>query len=484
MLDYDSFLSEHRSCLIAPAGFGKTYTIVECLKRTTGRQLILTHTHAGVAALREKIHSARISSSRYELSTISAIAQKLAICFTPKHLIKTQEESGYFNWCIERAAVLVRQPMIANIFRISYDGVFVDEYQDCTISQHKLLLMIAEKLPLRVFGDQMQGIFGFDEPIVDFEADMVGFVKYRLTEPKRWEKTNPGLGEEIYKIRKCLETGVTINEAEYHTIQFKKIKTKELQMALMKLCYELPKGESALVLVSNSRSRQTRCNVAKLFGGHCSIVEAIDDREFYEQAKLVDSIDQGNCTSILYSIASSLFFKTHVDKWLSASGTIRKKLDADREVSVKLVKAVEELKRNPSAITLLECIEALLHISGVVILSHEKCYSLVSSIRCATETGTTVLDAMCDARNAVRGMGRRMRPFSVGSTLLTKGLEFDHVIVCDYNPGFNLDEEGDKRNFYVAISRACKSLTIVRSDSPEIRLWQKHVNRRMFNGHN
>ena len=56
-----------RNLLIAAAGHGKTYTISE-LARINDHPLpylILTHTHAGVASLREKMMSRNISSSNY-----------------------------------------------------------------------------------------------------------------------------------------------------------------------------------------------------------------------------------------------------------------------------------------------------------------------------------------------------------------------------------------------------------------------------------
>ena len=52
-MDYQAFVDSDKSLLVAPAGYGKTFTIVECLKHTTGKQLILTHTHAGIAAIKE-----------------------------------------------------------------------------------------------------------------------------------------------------------------------------------------------------------------------------------------------------------------------------------------------------------------------------------------------------------------------------------------------------------------------------------------------
>ena len=43
--------------VVAPAGFGKTHTIAQATSLSTGRQLVLTHTHAGVNALRKKMRA-------------------------------------------------------------------------------------------------------------------------------------------------------------------------------------------------------------------------------------------------------------------------------------------------------------------------------------------------------------------------------------------------------------------------------------------
>jgi superfamily II DNA or RNA helicase len=79
MINYKEFISNEKSMLIAPAGYGKTHTIVECLKHTQakGRQLILTHTHAGVASIKEKIKREGISSSSYSIETISSFVTEL-----------------------------------------------------------------------------------------------------------------------------------------------------------------------------------------------------------------------------------------------------------------------------------------------------------------------------------------------------------------------------------------------------------------------
>jgi len=52
---------KNKGYVIAPAGFGKTYLVVESVKHSDNRQLILTHTYAGVNAIKKKNAWARYS---------------------------------------------------------------------------------------------------------------------------------------------------------------------------------------------------------------------------------------------------------------------------------------------------------------------------------------------------------------------------------------------------------------------------------------
>lgn len=58
-------------------------------------------------------------------------------------------------------------------------------------------------------------------------------------------------------------------------------------------------------------------------------------------------------------------------------------------------------------------------------------------------------------RDILRQIGRKVEGKCIGTTLLTKGLEFDIVIVL------NFQDFEDKNNFYVAITRACKKLILI-----------------------
>ena len=464
MFDIKQFLGEKRACLIAPAGYGKTHTIIECLKALRKRQLVLTHTHAGVASLKHKLTKAKISSSLYELSTISAFAQRLAISYTKsEHAAKrTVRNPEYFNWVISRAKELAGCKFIGDLIASSYGGVIVDEYQDCTIAQHELIVEIARQLPLRVLGDPMQGIFGFrDNPIVDFDTNLSGFSKYELSTPHRWIETNPILGNEIADLRQQLQSGLNIDFSRFTEIKYEHLSFTDYQRYFMELCRSLRKEGTTVVIVSDSRIREARTSIARFFNGACSIVEAIDDSEFYEMAQLMDYLNTETAKNNFYSIASRVFFKSGVDEWISNKGIITKKDIVKRRLSKPLGEAMALLVNTPTPENFCRCLQLLSKLPNVTVLNHEKYFSLLSASHIANVEGATVLDSMVKERDMVRGMGRKIRRFAVGTTLLTKGLEFDNVIVVNKGNKFNLKTLAGKRNFYVAISRACRKLHVI-----------------------
>lgn len=464
MFDIDKFMKANRACLIAPAGYGKTHTIIECLKHSTSRQLVLTHTHAGVAALKSKMSAANIPASRYELSTISAIAQRLSLFFTrPDQVLNGGARNTYFfSWTLSRAKALLGCDFLKRVFASSYGGIIVDEYQDCSVAQHELILSMAESLPLHVLGDPMQGIFCFTgQPIVDFEKHLAGFDKYELDIPYRWKDSNPALGDEIALLRTDLQKGTTIDFSKFNVIQYEQVPMADCQSKLSKMCYHLMKEGTTVIIVSDSMKRPTRASVARMFGGRCSILEAIDDKEFYAQAASVDGLTTSNAMAVLYVIATSLFPKTGVEVWLNNKGLIRKRSDEDKKAMRHLEASVMKLKEHPSPHCFGACLSSLHDLPNVTLLSHEKYDSLQSAIRLADKGGVSVTNAMIKERDVVRSVGRRIRGFAVGTTLLTKGLEFDNVVVLEMGRRFDLKDAIDRRHFYVAISRACKNAFIL-----------------------
>src|SRR5262249_33666666 len=56
--------------VVAPAGYGKTHLIASALQHAERRQLVLTHTYAGVNALRRKLRQVRVTDAACRIDTI------------------------------------------------------------------------------------------------------------------------------------------------------------------------------------------------------------------------------------------------------------------------------------------------------------------------------------------------------------------------------------------------------------------------------
>ena len=90
-----------------------------------------------------------------------------------------------------------------------------------------------------------------------------------------------------------------------------------------------------------------------------------------------------------------------------------------------------------------------------------KCYhrnfynTILGCFDIAQTNNISMFETMKLIKNRARHQGRKIEGKCFGTTLLTKGLEFDTVIVYDAS------KFEDGKNFYVAISRACRKLVII-----------------------
>ena len=67
--------------VLAPAGYGKTHLIALAVKASTGRQLILTHTFAGVSSIKTQMTNLGVRSSQYQVDTIASWALRLCLAY-------------------------------------------------------------------------------------------------------------------------------------------------------------------------------------------------------------------------------------------------------------------------------------------------------------------------------------------------------------------------------------------------------------------
>src|SRR5690606_20341770 len=83
---------------------------------------------------------------------------------------------GPLDWgaVYDATARLINTGSIDRVIKSSYVGVLVDEYQDCTIDQHNVIRVLADRIPVCVFGDPLQSVFNFaHQPVVDWDRDVI-----------------------------------------------------------------------------------------------------------------------------------------------------------------------------------------------------------------------------------------------------------------------------------------------------------------------
>ena len=485
MTDWTDFIMCQRGLLIAPAGHGKTTAIADCLLQCPNGscQLILTHTHAGIASLRTKFRQKNIPSNKYRLETITGFAQRYVIGFFGSSVLPDESDPMYFSEAIEKCCVLMQSKLVQTVIKSSYDGVFVDEYQDCTIDQHEMIMELAYNLPLHLLGDPLQGIFSFEsKPLVDFEKDLGPFERFDcLSYPWRWKDSNSELGQEILRIRECLEKRETIDLQHNPNIGFHVISLSENDNENYSLCSRLLNEhdtESLLVIcpsyfemdkygrqfLKGDLNDRSKIKQRIDYRNRLAVIDAIDSKEDYTCAKTIDEFVK-RCAknnrikkiARFYDMLGTLHLNmSELNNWIDKERNRFIPRKKDKAVpSTILSEKFSLFESSPS----LDCLQDL--ISFVVSLPgikhyHSGLYSLI--IKClhvAQTNNLSMFEAMKLIKGRIRHQGRRIHGRIIGTTLLTKGLEFDTVVV------WNAHKFEDIKNFYVAISRACKKLILL-----------------------
>jgi DNA helicase-2/ATP-dependent DNA helicase PcrA len=466
MLNYLEFVRDRKNVLFAPAGYGKTHAIAECLKHTDGKQLILTHTHAGVASLKEKISKAGISNKKCQVETITSYAQKYVLAFSTTRPFPPQEDSKeYYSFIITEAKRLILIKSIAEIIILTYTGIFVDEYQDCTISQHQFIMALSNLLPIHLLGDPLQGIFSFNEELVDMEKrEVMGeFLdkKYTLNEPMRWKiNGNEKLGEYLKEIRSLIESGDNIDLEKYsdviEVVLYEDVKKYEFKSDYQSKMWKLVKeGEDSLLIIHpNSMNKSSRVKMASAYKVF-NLIEAIDDSEFYETAKKMDAVTLNDFETVAIDFCRDCFVKAGVDVWFNRSGLKNKKNPLDKKITENISNNILYIRKNGiNKSLIIQLLKEIKKLPGVILIKRDMFYSLLSATEHAHLNNSSIYDEMVNQRNRIRLGGRKIIGKNIGTTLLTKGLEFQTVAVLD------IQEFKCPKHLYVAITRAVNRLII------------------------
>lgn len=434
-MNYQKLLNIDKALIQADAGCGKTYTIVESLKHITeGKALILTHTHAGVKSIKDKANLLGIKPNVYYITTIHSFAKQYLQAFYVKEDIPKEEDSSYYDFILNKSKDIFSTSIVQDVIKASYKYIFVDEYQDCTKNQHEIIMLISQHLKTYLFGDPMQGIYNFNgrDLLVNWETDIPKeFNKLCLDKPYRWINNNEGLGKDIKDIRSKLENQDNININAYKNIEY--IQDPGNFRTIPEIYNILSQNEKVLLIDANSYMLNSRVKFAYKYNMQFKVMEAITEKEFYKIAKLLDNYEKNYDTTYIKTVFTTLF-KSSINQYLR-----------------KFANFQNEYTKNK----LLQVLKTIIQLPGIKLYRHELFYDLCKAISEAASNNTTIYQAMCSIRNNKSILGYNPPNKCIGTTLITKGLEFDVVVLL------NADKFKDPKNFYVAISRACKKLYIV-----------------------
>lgn len=194
-LKLSGFMS--KGYVIAPAGYGKTHLIALAVGAAVDKQLILTHTYAGVNSIKEKMRNIGVTSDKYLVDTIASWALRLCLSY-PQNSEWEMQHPTNSDWkkLYKSCTKLLGKKFIQRIVSSSFSGVYVDEYQDCTMQQHELICALAEFLPCRILGDPLQAIFDFSDEPIDWDKYVYPYFEClgELNLPWRWYKAGSPRG--------------------------------------------------------------------------------------------------------------------------------------------------------------------------------------------------------------------------------------------------------------------------------------------------
>ena len=442
-----------------PAGAGKTQTIAAIARVTAERgerALILTHTNAGVEALRRRLRAFGVSTASVRVETIAswshALVRRLPVIAglaAPPIPSWVDSERYYAGASMVAASNAVRR-----VLRSSYAFAVVDEYQDCTVGQHTLVLAIGAAVPVAVFGDRLQGLFDFGTNVpVRWETDVLAsWPAVELpTRPWRWIGHNEALGQWLVDIRQCLIIGGLIDlknaPVSWHPSD---------PRTRANICFGQPTNLGSVVAIG---CLPHDCvNIAKYLNGSYTVMEELEGKFMLHFADTVDGGKPERVASSTLDFAKKC--AANVTKTLDSA--VAKKLATGKPVAnlrrdgaAEALQALSRLLEDPSAERVRDALQIVSRLPGVRMYRHEAWHTVLQALAIASPTAdASVRSAVEQIRNRVRVHGRAQAQRVISRPLLIKGLEYDHAVALDA-------DVHSPTSLYVALTRARKTLTVI-----------------------
>lgn len=455
---YQAIATARSGFVEAPAGCGKTEATVRTVATyCSGTQLILTHTHAGVDALRRRFRDHKVPSRNYHVDTIAGWAWGWVRKYPTNAGYAATVDIADWNQIYAAMTTLLQKDFVRLGVLNSYAGVIVDEYQDCTLPMHRLIVALKQLLPCRVLGDDLQGIFGFkSEMLIDWTVMKAEFVNDLggLRTPHRWKKArNDRLGEWLLGVRDEFRQG---GEPNYRgsPIGRRTISYADIGSYLVGLKYGV--DERACVIGPKNR-RMSRSAESTLVNRGYRVLEANELPSLRELIALLAAPSAAGKADAVIE-----FLTVSYGGWPTGEQEFLEKLLRGTEQNPRRADRKALCTKSQNGITPELVVDVLAYVGGLPGISC-KLRESVSALKCILEghleAGTSLKALYAEEITSRKYRSRSSILRCIGSTLLVKGLEFDHVVILrDSNW---VDSWGSHKDLYVALTRGSRSVTLV-----------------------
>lgn len=288
-----------RGTVTAPAGCGKAHLIAEAITKGAADKpiLVLTHTNAGVAALRGRLEKASVPAKAYRLSTIDRWAMRLVSTFPKRsgcdpNLLKLENPRTDYPNIRVAAARMLKAGHGLDVLAATYSRLFVDEYQDCNVPQHAIVYYMAPAFPTCVLGDPMQAIFDFQEKLADWDEHVCKHFPLagELSTPWRWKNVEEEeFGRWLLEVRKQLLAGESIDLASAHAnVSWIQTGGKDEHERRLEACRtRAPNANGTVLIIGDSKNPQGQRQFASQTPG-ATAVESVDLRDLVSFARSLD----------------------------------------------------------------------------------------------------------------------------------------------------------------------------------------------------
>ena len=453
--------------IVAAAGCGKTEQLARAVEFSERRRLVLTHTHAGVDAIRRRLIGRNVASDKYRVDTIAGWCLRIAAAFPKRSGIDqvTPDSSDEWNAVYAAAARLIESGALSGVLEASYGGLYVDEYQDCTREQHNVIRLLAQHLPSCVFGDPLQAIFDFrGQQPVDWNTDVFPVFPRagELTTPWRWRNAdNDDFASWLKDIRVALERGDDIDLRWRPACLTWAALPDDLRFQrgfVVKQCLGAINNANGgnLIVIGDSANMNSRAELAKKLAKRgFSNIEPISCKDLFAASRgMQNTVGMERFKAVLTFVSKCM---TGTEK-AAFERAVQSRLDGRSQGQAKfgdLFPITDTIIRHGTYEAMLAFLDRMQERVGTYLFRKEMFFAMRSALQImSTLQHDSLSDAIWDVQNRIRHAGRKFGKRSIGSTLLVKGLEFDHSAIV-HTANMN------RKEWYVALTRATTSVRVI-----------------------